>query len=265
MARLLTITALVLLASCDRPALTEPTPLGRATAGAGSIAVFSLDGWVSDTAGRLLEGATVEVLSGPNAGAIAITDAAGQYAFSQPFAAVPSVRATKDGYVPGDSNVFILNGTSVIRGWFRLGSPQPPVDLSGHYTLTFTADPSCQSLPGDARTRTYQTTIAAASGVLTLEAARFAAAAGRYASNVVYFSVFEDFLRLDFSDPPVWELLDAGTSVYIDGFAEGTVSGPVAELRVDGEIEYCGVTEGDRCEEEVACESHNHRLVLARR
>jgi hypothetical protein len=224
---------------------------------------LSLDGWVGDTASRPLEGARVEVLSGPHAGAVAITEGNGNFAFGQTFSAVPSLRATKDGYVPAASNVFVPPGTSNIRGWFRLGSPNDASDLSGSYTLTFTADPACQSLPREARARTYGATLTfSAPAIVTLSGGRFVS--GGYPSNLVYLSTFENFVRLDFSDPPIWERLADPTSVYISGEASGTVHGTVSELSVSGEFEYCGVTSGAECEEEVACESHNHRLVLTR-
>jgi hypothetical protein len=266
MMRLLAISAVVLLASCDSAGVTQPTSTGRVETSTQPLGSLALNGWVADTAGRLLEGARVEIVSGPHAGAVAITDGEGQFAFSPRFAAVPTVRATKEGYVPANSNVWLHNGT-VIRGWFRLGSPNPPVDLSGHYTLTFTTDPACQSLPPEARSRTYQATIgpSAIPGIVKLEGARFANPGGRYVANVVYLSAFENFVRLNFSDPPIWELLDEPTSVYISGEAAGTVSGSVSEFSVSGEFESCGVTDGEECEEEVACQSLHHRLVLTRR
>ena len=266
MVRPLAMTTVVLLAACDGSGVTQPTPtVGVATA-TPSVQSLLFSGWVADTAGRLLEGARVEVLSGLNAGAVAIADREGQFAFSQPFADVPGVRATKEGYVPANSNVWVHNGMA-IRGWFRLGSPNPAVDLSGSYTLTFTADPACQSLPSQARSRTYHTTVgpSATPGLVTLEGARFANVGIGYLGNVIYVSAFENFVRLSFSDPPIWELLDDPTSVYIFGDATGTVSGSVSELTVAGEFEYCGVTEGSECEQEVACQSNRHRLVLTRR
>jgi Carboxypeptidase regulatory-like domain len=263
MTRLLATAALVLLASCARADVTQPTPTGRVQTVPQSLGTLPLSGWVADTAGRLLEGARVEIMSGSHAGAVTITDRQGQFAFSQLFSDVPAVGATKEGYLPASKNVWVHNGAE-IRGWFRLGSPNPPVDLTGNFTLTFTADPACQSLPSQARSRTYHATMAP-QGLLQLEGARFVNFGDGYVGNVVYVSVFESFVRLDFGDPPIWELLDDPTSVYIFGSAEGTVSGPVSAFSVAGEFEYCGVTEGQTCEEEVACESDHHRLVLTRR
>jgi hypothetical protein len=102
------------------------------------------------------------------------------------------------------------------------------------------------------------------SQVLTLAGATFAPLAGASAWNAVYVSVFEDFVRLNFSDPPIWELLDAPTSVYINGYAEGTLTGSVSELRVYGEFEFCRTTANGECEEEVECESMQHKLTLTR-
>jgi hypothetical protein len=87
-------------------------------------------------------------------------------------------------------------------------------------------------LPPESRSRTYRATIGASPtpGVVTLEEGRFVDVGHGYVGNVVYVSAFESFVRLHFSDPPIWELLNEPASVSILGAADGTVSGPVSEF-----------------------------------
>jgi hypothetical protein len=263
------VAALLLLPSCsDRNNVTQPTPLPQATVAAPSQVSYSLEGWVHDTAGRPIEGATVEVLNGLHVGATTSSGRDGRYSFSQTVTSIPGMRATKAGYQPADGNVFVLMGSSIIRGLFRLGSPNPPIDLGGNYLFTFTADASCTSLPPQARARTYQATIPrgqATHHVLTLTGARFADAAPGYSANTIYVSVFENFVQFYFSDPPIWELLDAPTSLYVYGDAQGEITGAVSSFPVWGEFEFCGSTGDGKCEEEVECESSHHTLTLTRR
>ena len=232
--------------------------------------MYALNGWVNDTAGRPVEGARVEVLSGPQTGASALTNRDGEFAFTESFAAVPEMRSSKAGYRQDRSDVFVFTASS-IRGLFRLGSLNPPVDFGGAYELTFIADPACTALPAEARVRRYQTTLDDSDHtfqLLTLSGASFARPNGGYAWNAIYLQAYENFVNLNFSDPAVWELLDGPASVYIEGAAAGVISGSSTELRLTGEFEFCGATitaGAGECEQERSCKSSNHTLTLTRR
>ena len=93
---------------------------------------------------------SVALTFSPRAGAVMLTGADGQFAFDGPFAVVPRMQASKPGYKPSLTNVFLLTGTTVIRGLFQMASLNPPADLGGAYQLTFNAAPSCSDLPGAA-------------------------------------------------------------------------------------------------------------------
>jgi hypothetical protein len=229
---------------------------------------YALGGWVFDTAGRPIAAATVEILSGARAGAVATTSADGSYAFGHGFPSAPEMRASKSGYRLVDAQFYAPGDTTTIHRVFRLGSLNPPIDLGGTYDLTFTADPACDALPPEARSRRYLTTVPGGDAThyaLTLSGAGFVAVDERYVANMVYMSRFEDFVHLEFSDPPIWEKLASPTSLYIYGSAEGKMSGSAADFKVAGEFEFCGVTSGVECEEEVACHSRNHTLTVSRR
>jgi hypothetical protein len=127
------------------------------------------------------------------------------------------MRASKSGYLLESTGSYNRGDPPTIYRWFRLGSSTPPIDLGGTYDLTFTADPAC-ALPLEARSRRYLTSIPAGnatSRALTLSGASFVTVPGGYGSNVVYMSVFENFVRFYFSDPPIWETLASPTSLYI--------------------------------------------------
>jgi len=258
--------ALVLLTACNRSAVTGPTPsAANAVPVVAPPGPYSLAGSVSDTAGRPIEGATVEIVGGQQAGSVTTTLADGSYTFGGGFSAAPAMRANKSGYIFDSTNSYTTGDPPTIYRWFRLGSSTPPIDLGGTYDLTFTADPSC-ALPLEARSRRYLTSIPAGNATLrtlTLSGASFVTAPAGYVSNVVYMSVFENFVRFYFSDPPIWETLTGPTSLYINGSADGEVTGSTAHFRVTGEFEFCGVT-GNGCEKEIECDSTNHTLTLTR-
>jgi hypothetical protein len=150
---------------------SPPSPAQPTTPVAVAIPEFRLSGSVSDSASRTLGGARIEVVSGPNAGLVATTDQAGRFVLPGTFTSVITVTASADGYVPETRSmppVFPPGRPlptpapgEVIR-WdmgFQLAPVGPSANLAGLYTLTLTADRTCEHLPDRARTRTYTATI----------------------------------------------------------------------------------------------------------
>ena len=83
------------------------------------MVITSESSYVSDTirdvtqpTARGIEGVTVELLSGHNAGRTGVTDSGGTYYFNAPFVCGPvTARATKAGYnVRVSSSVMCVNG-----------------------------------------------------------------------------------------------------------------------------------------------------------
>ena len=97
-------------------------------------------------------GVSLEVLSGPQTGLVAQSDARGQFSFDQPVSSPSMVRAVKDGYeIATRTSVLTSDGRAYVG--FSLASLSPPAAVAGSYTLTITADSACASLPDDVRTR----------------------------------------------------------------------------------------------------------------
>jgi hypothetical protein len=257
-----------MLAACNRNAVTQPTPTDVIPEPPDpSAPSYSLAGWVFDTAQRPIEGARVEIQSGPRSGEATTTAADGTFTFGTGFLAAPDMSASKDGYRLVDVRFHSAGDKTAILKVFKLGSLNPAVDFAGTYDLTFTADPACDALPVEARSRRYQTTVPGGYATyhsLVMTGATFLDVYEYYPGNTLNLSAFDNFVRLDFSDPPIWEKLASPTSLYIYGLAEGVLSGSTMDLKVDGTFGFCGVTSGLKCEQEVACHSENHTLTVTR-
>ena len=157
-----------------------------------------------------------------------------------------------------------------------------PVSIAGDYTLTFIADPSCTTLPDEARARTYATTITPAphrpqtSFDVTVTGASMLAA---YQKG--WISVAGDYVAFGVGDwhghPGIVEELGRHTYVGFDGSAEGSVGRSDALDDRDqrwGLIDYCERTSemGTKYDCTASpgivhkqCTSRTHRLVLTRR
>lgn len=262
--------ALLLFTACGGDTLSQPSTITSATSA--PPLPFPLSGSVQDSVGRAVGQARIVVGDGPQAGAVALTDEAGRFSFAQTFTSDVTLRASKAGY-RDQSKRFTWGDAAAGRSvWFSLESTTPPVDVAGSYLLTFTADHACSSLPAAARTRTYSTAVGRISSwsLIALNGAIFAPSAGSYPGtdwNVISVTLFEDFASLWFSDPPILEQVTPESYLFIDGHAEGTISGPITELPVSGNFAFCEARKPGIYEcavPEVTCRSTNHRLTLSR-
>jgi hypothetical protein len=125
----------------------QPTPVAN---------VPLVSGIVTDTAYRPLAGATVSVVEGPGAGALAVTDGDGRYSLAGAFAMTNRFQGSKEGHQSVTGPLSSLRSAQLS---FSLPQLQPPVSFAGAYSLTVTADSACTALPSALRTRTYQTTV----------------------------------------------------------------------------------------------------------
>lgn len=243
----------------------------------------SLSGYVADTAFRAVTGARVEVLDGPQAGLSMLSDAGGHFTYTGTFAPSVTFRVSKDGY--NSATTMSMSSAPGGRPWayVRLAPVDAPADIAGDYTLTFTADASCTSLPDDARARTYAATIAATPDPLvpagTIFRVVITGAPVVAGTDGFPVGVAGSFINLEVwngESPGVMERLAPRTYVGLFGYAGTTVSAAGAPISAsfDGTIEYCvastdaspsyGCTSvaTDRREQ---CESKNHRITLTRR
>jgi hypothetical protein len=282
----LAIGCLSLFAACGGPrSTTSPTP----TTAAPRIVTLTLGGWVYDTAGRPVPGATVEMIDGVPAGLAAITDASGSFSLGDVTLTVGTtkIRASKDGYA---TTTTPPNPAPRINIYLALLTP--PVIRPGEYTMSFVADSACD-LPELPRTRTYSATITltpepperlGTALKVALSGAPFVVGEGISPTNSFSVRVAGDYVTFGWDayegDAPITERLAPATYVVLDGLVAGSVGASgVFSLPLDGAFNYC-VKQSDivklsdsgffACSTNdpvvyTSCHSKNHRVTLTRR
>jgi hypothetical protein len=252
---------------------------------------------VLDTGFRPLTGARIEVLDGPQRGATATADTAGQFVLSGTFDGNTRFRATKDGHVAATQvwNCSVPACAQGAKPWlgFYLNPTVTPVDLGGEYTVTFIADSACSDLPAEARTRTYAATIARDSSAGPNGSASTSMTAtlrgGSFLGSLDSFPVglagdYADFWLHGGHDPAVVEQLAPNTYLAFSGNAPATVGTrpPKLSMLMDGWIEYCvsssplgkfytcgkdgaGTVIAGAAITRARCDSPNHQLIWTRR
>jgi hypothetical protein len=237
-------------------------------------------GAVRDTVFRPVAGARVDVVDGPQAGASTTSSANGEFSLTASFDGSTRFRASKEGHIEQ-----ILTPSSCVLctpGWiyFILEVVTPPVNLAGSYTVTFVADSSCDSLPGEVRTRSYAATIAPSS----------------YRPNTAFSVTFDKtpfledykFLTINVAgndalfwlgnlegDPGLVERVAANTYFAFDGTAAATVTDVSSiAFSLDGRIESCELASEmgtvyscnpPQVVTRATCASRGHRVILTRR
>jgi hypothetical protein len=242
--------------------MTAPTPAAVSTE-----PLFAARGGVYDTIGRPLAHARVEVTNGPQRGISVLTDDQGTFTFEQVFQSGFTARASKAGYRDEFAEIRPRS-----PGWFHLWSVNPTVSFSGGYTISFTADSACTSIPGYARRRSFDasSTGGGATILVSLGGGSYGGpGAAGYFNNVLYAGVFENTLRLYLSDPPLFERFPQGSYLVVSGEAEGSIGELPATLPLSGHFVYCldgaSVDEPKCAVTEVSCQSSKHQLTIARR
>jgi hypothetical protein len=252
-------------------------------------AVEFIRGWVRDTAIRPLSGARVELLTGPQAGLVVTTDGTGEFSFTATVEDGSRLRANKEGHLSADVTLGpVCNGCPGRPGrsvGFFLQVPNAPAAIAGDYTLTFSADPACTTLPETLRSRTLEVTIAPSPFVLgstpeVTTSFQVTPRAGAFSGRIRFFwvNVAGDFIALRFgdsSDPAVIESVVPEGHVAFAGRAAVSVVDPFKSVVTPftGSIEYCANPEigeeGYRCAapatSRARCDSSSHQLVLTRR
>jgi hypothetical protein len=255
------------------PPVTAPTPQPTAT---------GVRGWVSDTAFRIIEGATVEVVDGPHAGLSATSDSTGQVSFNGSFDIGTVFRATKEGYLTTTGTVNSSCATCPKWIAFTMGVLATPANIAGDYTLTLIADRTCADLPAEARMRTYT------AAITPVESAN--RPANTYfdvdVSGATLLTGYDKFwigvagnylsISLDWEGPILVEELAANTYVAFGGWATttlGTAAAMTISTTFDGVIEYCELRSpmsrfyscNAAAVARAQCTSKNHQIVLTRR
>ena len=267
------VAIVICFAACGgdstRPALTTPVSPTPNNPVVPASPPFGLAGLVSDTLGRPLAQARVEVRGGIHNGAFAVTDGTGAFSFEAIFTEGFTLRASKEGY--REESLAIQNARSA--RFFRLQSANGSLDLRGNYEVTFVVDAACTDIPASARTRTYSASLEQAGSFYlgTLRGADFAQGSppGYSAWNVLYVSAFEDLAHVYFSDPPIWEHLTPESDLVIYGDALGAIRADSPPWSFAGTVGYCAEPEPDsypECEvPEIVCRGQDHHLTFTRK
>ena len=288
----LVVVGAFLCSSCsDEPARTSVLP--TAPTQASVTTGVAVSGKVYDTGSRVIAGARVEVVNGPNAGQSVITTGDGGFNISGAFDVDTEFRASKDGHEAAMKKMSPYCERCNPHHWmyFALALPVPPVNVAGDYTFTVTADSTCATLPEHARQRTYTTMIAAtASQPTRLNTSFFSTASGaNLLTNVawegLWFSVAADYVELVMGDlhgqPGLVEQTDANAYFNVGGIGSTTLgAGGVSTftMALDADIVHCelrpGVTplgQDGRFEcpssavVKSVCRSRNHQVTFTRR
>lgn len=252
------------------PAPTSPTPPAASTE-------VSVSGRVVDYVYCALSDVRVEVIDGSGAGAVAITNASGDYAFPGVFSGKVTIQASKAGYVTQAQTISLTPHESprFALGFFLDTQSE---NLAGNYTMTITADPAvCTDLPAALRSRTYEATAMLSSSTASnaynvlLRGASFAPG-----FNVIFATVSGDSVKFSidpYSSMLVAEQLTPTSTLSVFGDSDVVKIGASSmSVPFVGQIEYCPDVLGpqpaypySRCGTPVQCPSSHHTLTLTRR
>jgi hypothetical protein len=151
--------------------------------------------------------------------------------------------------------------------WTPPNSFTAPSGLLRDFSLTFTADRACTSLPANVLRRTYSGT-SDGTGPYRLGGAAFASFQDYGAMNIVSLAIFGTHAQAWFEDGPIIELVTPESTLMISGHAAGPIAGSSIELPVSATYLFCPKTKADGpgCSVPfIECESTNHRLTLTPR
>jgi hypothetical protein len=262
--------------SSSSPAPSAPSPVPQSTP---QLIPFQVSGVVVDSASRVIPGASVEVLDGPQGGLVTTSDPAGAFSLTGIFDGTTRFRGSRDGYVAATYTFPSIATTK--RVGFALGVLAGSVNITGDYTVTFMADSACVDLPTEVRTRTYPATV-------TPWAAQYAPANTQFSATLsgptldayyhqISIRVAGDYLFFDLSDNYLLEEVAEQTYLAIGGVGSASVASSDASTisaTIQGLVDYCvSASEIDGAHyacpanavAHTQCQSRNHRLILTRR
>jgi hypothetical protein len=280
------------ICACDgstrSPVGMSPNPAAAVPAPIVPLNGEAISGVVYDSGLRPLQGARVELLDGPQAGASTTANAKGEFALRGTVDDTTRFRASMEGHRTATVTIRPDCDRCNPRRWvfFYLELLEPPVALAGDYTLTFMADGTCPRLPDELRTRSYAATIGPAdlnwpgypdhsesSFKLTAKGSDFPDGL-----NGFYLNVAANYINIslgDHTDPGITERVAPNTYFAFGGWGVVSSATPASTISTtfQGWIDYCvNPNMGQRydCTPSPAvtrtrCESARHQLILSRR
>jgi hypothetical protein len=244
--------------------------------------IDGIRGQVRDTLGRPVDSALVEVTDGPLAGRTVTSGTDGRFLFASTLVAtdLATLRITKVGFTPstlrwrGQPDFFITLAALNL------------LDLSGSYTMVFSAAPSCSLLPAGVRSRTFtaQMSPSPTGNVFTafeadLGGADFFPAYDKFWAGVGHdaarFSIFSrDAFNWWLDDLPIIERVGPTGFLAFMGTANAPlVQSPTAiTAQFDGSISFCSALTAPArdnfpptCAAPIECRSDRHQIRFLRR
>ena len=253
--RTLALIGIIGSIGCSTPTTPTPPPLQPPPPAQATLAV---SGSVSDAVYRRVANVRIEVVSGPQTGTVTFSDESGNFVIEPKLSATSQIRASKPGYV--ESVQFVRGAGPTVELRFFLSSANAPLDWSGTYDVTLTADATCTDLPEIARRRIYTATVGT---TVVFSGAQF----GGFDWNTMYFTQFDDYV--DLSTEQLLELLPDNAYYLLYGGAAGTVTREFAQWNLSGYISYCpqrGVGPALPCDVPmITCVSTRHQMTMTRR
>ena len=232
---------------------------------------FKVSGTVTAQGGDPITTAAIDILSGTGTGLSTTTNLDGRYALYGA-AGVVELRASANGFEPQTHRIA---ATDSIADDFGLKPLVTPIDVSGAWTVTLSASPSCRgSLPEVARDRAFEATITQQSSslriVLTSATSNCRCSSsnpGRILGPAFSFTInaqTPDFAPPTFLVPCLVDSLTPTESLGIYGTVSGTVTGSQIQATLDGSLDYY------RSAEPVGvpptqCSAHDHVMTFRRR
>lgn len=265
-----------------------PLPVTPAPIPSPSLSQTRLNGDVYDTASRRVVGATVEILDGPQAGAVTTTDDAGRFSFTGSFDDTMRFRVSKPGHVTKTQTSRVPCETCARYIGFQLELETAPIDLSGSYTLSFIADAAaCAGIPETARARTYNATVARHQTVPWMFAVSISETSvlHGYEWEGMSLSVAGDYVSMFVGDAHgssgLIEQVAPDAYVGFDGASGSSVGASFSTVSMpfEGVIDYCKLPAGSpsptssgkysclptQPSATVRCTSTHHTFLLSRR
>jgi hypothetical protein len=217
--------------------------------------MFLVSGRVTEDGRIAVADATVSVMQSDGAVVQTRTTSTGNFVLIGAGAII--LRVEKDGFVAEEHGETIAQDTELDIELERILSI-----IEGVWALTFTASPSCTSLPEEVRRRQYTATITergrvevAISGA-NMEAFGDAGFTGIRTGDRVTFLFVDD----NYDDFIFVERIDPQRNLGLSGTAEGAVAEATIEAVFNGKVELRAVTGGPIAE----CRAADHHLTFTR-
>jgi hypothetical protein len=230
---------------------------------------FSISGVVTDVSTR--QGLQGVVITVPSIRRSTGTDSNGRYVVPGASGTV-EITASARGFV---SQTTVLDVTGVTTQDFVLAPERPPANVTGDWTLTVSASPSCrQKLPEAARDRSYDLVVTQQSARVVFQVTTPSAVSlcgstlgtlvGTLFGDLLEFVIVGDTSYDGFSSVCFGERLGPDQSVGIGVIGTGPVLASEIRMTTQGDIEYWPNPDL-RGVPSVVCRATDHSAILRRR